>query len=267
MSSEKSVRQVLEELAVFTWRRLKASIEYHVSQGEETISDTVLLSMAAEKHSQIRIYKCPKRLEARIGLDWEWFIGSTGTGWMHFAVQAKKLTVHVDEHNHEETRYDSLQHKVLIDGNQVPQIALLEKYANAVQAMPLYCLYNYCAKQFPIEDYWRCCSTSIDEEQFGCTLAPLEAIDHALKTRGQRTFEAIHRSPAVMPWRCLCCEKHLLQKREPLGVLPWEEGESEHDALAVPDPSSYFQTVLQQTSSTITGGVVPSAMWVLDIKD
>src|SRR5437588_9340720 len=64
---------VLERLAFETWHRLRLGKKYHVHQGEETITDVNLLEIALANLSEIKLWKCPKADEGKVGIDWEWF--------------------------------------------------------------------------------------------------------------------------------------------------------------------------------------------------
>src|ERR1051326_2383828 len=98
---------LLEALSSRIWTRLRYSKEYEVSHGEETITDITLLDlkMTVErlKIEGIDVWKCAEGGEPHIGIDWMWYVGSPSQGWLHFAVQAKKL--HLGS-----WRYDSLGH-------------------------------------------------------------------------------------------------------------------------------------------------------------
>ena len=48
---------------------------------------------------------------------------------------------------------------------------------------------------------WTCCKTE-DVEQIGCTLVSSSRIREAIRRRGYRTFNAIHRDTHWRPWRC-----------------------------------------------------------------
>jgi len=187
---------LLESLSERTWHRLKASQEANVSQGEETITDVILLEIKMSGMDKIRVWKCPKDLERKTGIDWEWFIGSDTQGWLRYAVQAKKL-------NLKTRRYDNLNHKV----NDKPQIEILESYANRQEAIPLYCFYNY-AEGGNFSPYWQC-DLTCNKTQLGCTITPLKQIKEALARRGGRTFYSIHQNKCTLPWRCLVKCQHI----------------------------------------------------------
>jgi hypothetical protein len=103
LGSRSAVSLLLEVLASKTWDRIKYSVIYHVSQGEETITDINLLEIAMSAVREIRVWKCSKKQEAIAGIDWEWLVGSDKIGWLRYAMQAKKL-------NPKSKRYDNLGH-------------------------------------------------------------------------------------------------------------------------------------------------------------
>lgn len=191
---------LLESLSRDTWERLRHSLEFDVPQGEETITDLNLLEIRRSGVRGVRVWKCPKGQEAKTGLDWEWFIGSDTVGWLRYAVQAKKLKL--------DTKiYDKLSHKV----RKRLQAEILESYAEANDAVPLYCLYNYVGGAAPFNKYWHC-NDDVESEQLGCTLTPLRVIKEALERGGRtsrRTFEHIHSDNCTIPWRCLVKCRHV----------------------------------------------------------
>jgi hypothetical protein len=130
-----------------------------------------------------------------MGTDWEWLIGSYSIGWLRYAVQAKRV-------DYPSGRYSGL-------GDPVPQgsqVNVLLKYARANNAIPLYCLYNYCTIS-PLDPYWHC-DLPLDQTQLGCTLAPAYVVKQKMGTRGARSFKTIHSENSTRPWRCLvgCAE-------------------------------------------------------------
>lgn len=181
---------ILEHLARDTWERLRDSLSLQVRFGEETITDLILLELKRSHAPGIVVLQTNKTAESTQGTDWEWWVGSDDSGWLRFAVQAKKLDLITG-------RYGALGHKV---GCEM-QIDLLERFAHANQAIPLYCLFNFSPSVHESQS-WQCCLES-NIQQLGCTLAPASLMRHALMTRGCRTFEWIHGQPSALPWRCL----------------------------------------------------------------
>ncbi|MEN3762615.1 DUF6615 family protein [Aeromonas veronii] len=176
------------------WQRLENSKTFGISQGEETVTDNLLLYLASQRLSTIKIIQTPKDKEGIKGTDWEWWIGNKAAGFLRYAVQAKKLDLKTG-------RYASLNHKV---GNGVSadfQHKILEDYAKANNAIPLYAFYNHLdVAQLPKK--WNCL-LPIDHSKLGCTVTPLKNVEKAISKRGWRTFDKIHSFPETVPLRCL----------------------------------------------------------------
>lgn len=205
---------LFEHLARKTWDRIKFSVAYDVSQGEETITDINLLEIAMARLNEVKVWKCPKNEEPYTGIDWEWWIGSDRLRWLRYAVQAKKL-------NPISARYDNLGHKV----GSTHQIEILKSYAKDELAIPLYCFYNS-VNEAKYDPYWWC-ALDIEAEQLGCSVTPLSVAEAALTPSGRksrRTFRHIHSNNWTLPWRCLVRCEHFLK------VYDWPD-DFEHEAL------------------------------------
>lgn len=176
------------------WDKIGNGKKYGISQGEETLTDNILLYLASQNLSEIKIIQTPKDVESVKGTDWEWWIGNRNQGYLRYAVQAKKLDA-------KSNRYTSLNHKVGVGTSALFQHDILEQYAQANQAIPLYVFYNHLdPSNCPNE--WNC-PHDFDLTKLGCTVTPLKNIKMALKNRGWRTFEKIHQFPETVPLRCL----------------------------------------------------------------
>lgn len=176
------------------WERLENAKKYRITQGEETLTDNLLLYLASQNLSSIKIIQTPKSVESVKGTDWEWWIGNRDRGYLRYAIQAKKLDA-------KSNRYASLSHKVGVGKSVELQHEVLEKYANANQAIPLYAFYNHLEpNNYPKK--WNC-PLAFDLKKLGCTVTPLKNIKIVLKERGWRTFEKIHQFPETVPLRCL----------------------------------------------------------------
>ena len=182
---------ILESLAADTWERLRDSRVLEINFGEETITDLLLMDLKRKHPPTSTIIQTPKTKEKDKGTDWEWWIGSDRTSWLRFAVQAKKL--HIDSQ-----RYTGLSHKV----GESLQIDLLEKYAKANDAIPLYCFYNY-TQPAAAAKAWHCCQPSVDEPQLACTITTSKIVRAAIGSHGTKNFSWIHSHPETLPWRCL----------------------------------------------------------------
>ena len=129
-----------------------------------------------------------------MGTDWEWWVGSRMRGFIRYVIQAKKL----DSDSH---RYQKLRHEVPTPRGMELQHSILKRYAAANSAVPLYAFYNYL--DLPdFKPYWNC-PHPLQVEQIGVTVTPLENVEHAIATRGQRSFETLHSRSDTIPLRCL----------------------------------------------------------------
>lgn len=199
------------------WERLSNSKTFKISQGEETLTDNLLLYLASKNLSSIKIIKTPKSDESIKGTDWEWWIGNQQSGYLRYAVQAKKLDLN-------NGRYTSLNHKVGNGSSSVMQHDVLEKYAIANKAIPLYAFYNHIEK-IDYSKEWNC-PLPMDISKLGCTVTPLKNVKTAIANRGGRTFEKLHHFKETIPLRCLAICPHVVRAKavnktayiEPLGV-------------------------------------------------
>jgi hypothetical protein len=171
--------------------------------GEDALTSYNLTLIAAAGLGNV-YYEDTRINEATKGCDFELWIGSAKLGWCRYAIQAKKIKLATE-------RYESLGHKVA----GAPQIDILEKYANANKAIPLYCFYNYTTN--PVTSN---CTDPNDIEQLGCTVTPLAVVKQALSIRGSRNFSYIHRQRCTLPWRCLVkCPVFLGGNQFPFGGI------------------------------------------------
>jgi len=184
------LKSIFEALANDTWQRLRDSRALEIRFGEETVTDLVLLELKRSQIPGIEVLQTNKKAESNQGTDWEWWLGSPQSGWLRFAIQAKKLDPTT-------FRYSKLSHKV----SETLQIDILERYAQLNKAIPMYCLFNFVEGQ-PLAHSWQCCQPP-DTPQLGCTITPLRVIRQAMESHGCRTFSWIHQQPQSLPWRCL----------------------------------------------------------------
>lgn len=183
-------QSVLEELAADTWSRIPLVRSLRLAFGEETFTDLLLLDLMLRAGRRARIVPTTKPDEAKQGTDWEWWIGSNSTGWIHYVIQAKRIAGSGN-------RYKSLTHKV----GGVPQIDLLEGYAQSQGAFPLYCFYNSVERP-DFSSFWHC-GLKLDAPQLGCTVVPSPVVRKAIQTHGGKNFDFIHQDDRALPWRCL----------------------------------------------------------------
>lgn len=125
---------VAERIAQDTWARLGLSRHFKTRLGEETLTDLLVLDLASRSPSRdLRAFPTSKIKEATQGTDLVVCVHRGGTKADVYAIQAKKL--------YPSGRYDALNSR---SGNTSQlQIDTLEKYAMAINAVPLYLLYNH----------------------------------------------------------------------------------------------------------------------------
>ena len=198
------VYQKFEALGRWVWDTIRLSEKLHIRQGEETITDTILLEIERQRYPNIRVIQTPKHLEVEKGTDWEWYVGANRYGWVRFAIQAKKLKV-------ASGRYESLSDRAGTSPTADLQAKVLRDYADAnAGVIPLYSFYNY----FPSATqatHWHCPLT-FEQRLLGWTVTPLRIVEHALVTHGGKSFDAIHRRTNTLPVRCLfCCPALIMQ--------------------------------------------------------
>ena len=187
--SEMLLTRALECIAEDTWNLLEYAHGHRSPLSEDTITEINLLRLKSAQLPGMKIRRVPSRQEeARTGIDWEWWIGTDGFGWLRYAVQAKKL--------YADGRYRCLKHPV--HGRQ--QMDILADYSNIKNAIPLYCFYNFQLSRDGPKPNEQCgqCGIGCSKEQFGCTIVPLHVVREAAAS-----FDAIHSSPCALPWRCL----------------------------------------------------------------
>ena len=101
-----------------------------ISYGEETITESNLLEIRRRHPQQVTLKTFPRRIEAKIGADWEWhIIGRRHT--LKMRVQAKR--VQTDDKL-------KIKHKIRSTG-KLQRDQLLQA-ANASKMKPIYCIYS-----------------------------------------------------------------------------------------------------------------------------
>ncbi|WP_282780692.1 DUF6615 family protein [Nocardia sp. CC201C] len=89
MATHADLTAAMDYLAVDTWRRLEHGQPRGLAPSEESITDYLLFELN-QQFPQVLVHKPSKREEARVGADWEWWIGAD-TRWLCLRVQAKKF--------------------------------------------------------------------------------------------------------------------------------------------------------------------------------
>lgn len=177
---------ILKAIALVTGQRLRAAKTLGLTLSEETLTDMNLLEMLLQGSAAIKLWKCPKREEARFGIDWEWFIGNDTDGWYRYAVQAKKLS---------DGRYRALNRLVRRRGAPtLKQLEILGHYAAAQHAIPLYLFYNDLDKPTQLKIWFQA-----ETAQLGCTLTPLQSVEQILEKHKYPTFDQLYDDVYTIP--------------------------------------------------------------------
>ena len=191
---------LFEHLARTTWEWLGQARDLGISFSEETVTDITALQIAGARLNEIKVSKTTKPQEKRYGIDWMWFIGNRGQGYLRYAVQAKKITL---DHS---TNYSyRIRHPICGIRGAEFQIDVLEQFARKARAIPLYCFYNNVHDALAAR-HWHCLSSlqqPDDIRQMGCTLVPLDVIQVVHEPYHRKNFTAVHRDQRSIPWRCL----------------------------------------------------------------
>lgn len=185
---------LFESLAAQTWRTIARTHRNHIVFGEDAIT-SVLLDQISTIARQGIVAEDTRPMERTTGCDFEFWIGSKVDGWLRYALQAKKIDVTTQS-------YRRLDHR----SGQRLQVDVLDQYAHANGALPLYCLYNWVTPSTSLQrpPHWR----RVPQEQLGCTVTPSTVVKRALQQRGRRTFTWMHSQWETHPWSCLvCCQK------------------------------------------------------------
>jgi len=254
---------LLEHLAASIWHRIADGDRLAVRQGEETLTDYVLLELKRANHPQIQVIKTNKAEEKRKGTDWEWWIGGPRLGWIRFAVQAKRAYGQ---------NYSALKHWVGKKPAGDWQLDILRRYAQRVQAIPLYCLFNHIPQTPVAQSGWNC-ALPFQPEQLGCTVTPAAVIHHAVHTYGHRNFPAIHTDPRSTPWRCLLrCQNHRAVYADPArGVACYGEvpriWPSLPRALSMAREIGQLEQAPEDLYPSEIAGLHPPHIIVVDISD
>lgn len=182
------------------WDRIKDSIASGIRQGEESITDNILLEIYRAKLKGIHTIHTPKITESITGCDWEWWIGSEKKGWYRYAIQAKKVRSN-------DGYYPSLNHTVGSGKERKRQIDILLSYSEANNAIPLYCFYNYVNHtDEELLHFWRA-DFPFNKKQFGWTYIPAHYIRYILDTEIKKThfrfFDYIHSFSETFPMKSL----------------------------------------------------------------
>ncbi|WP_238858030.1 DUF6615 family protein [Poritiphilus flavus] len=200
------IYKLFEQISQDVWFRLRDTSRASIRQGEETITDIILLEILRSGNKNIIVVQTPKIKEPEKGTDWEWWIGNEKTGWLRYAVQAKKI-------DPKTLNYKSLNYKSGKKPNQKRQVDILKRYAEKNNAIPLYSFYNYVRvrNNDDLHSFWHQNKEEYQIEQFGWTCSPIENILKLLDSnvRGNKNFESIHCRKNTFPIRYLMHSKNV----------------------------------------------------------
>ena len=83
--------KLFEKISKDIWYKIKYATKAQIRQGEESITDNILLEILKSENKQIKVIQTSKIKEQEKGTDWEWWIGCKNLGWLRYAIQAKKI--------------------------------------------------------------------------------------------------------------------------------------------------------------------------------
>lgn len=107
---------IFSQVSENVWSTLDLCLKHRINFGEETISDLILLEIEKNNPGTIKTFQTSKADEKHKGTDWEWWIGNATTGWVRYAVQAKKIDKRGKNYNalaHKVGKTKILQHDIL----------------------------------------------------------------------------------------------------------------------------------------------------------
>ena len=186
--------QVFESLAESAWDWLGHARRLRLGFSEDTISDLAALEIARRASTDIGIGRVSKYKERFVGFDWMWIINRPGRRHAIYVVQAKKMRI-------DQSKGFSYG-RVKYPGNPPYQIDVLKEFAKHIGAVPLYCFYNN-VNGISVRPFWNCLRENPSAPQMGCTLVPLKVARLVHNGQIPNNFQAIHRRPEAIPWRCL----------------------------------------------------------------
>jgi len=174
-----------------TWNLIGCGLNTGIDFSEESATDINLLELQMRHPYEVRTQKFTKPTEARIGADWEWWLGSEGY-WLGLRAQAKKI----DSQN---LRYPYLDHRSR-HGRQI-ELLISNSLAGNPPTIPIYILYNYWDSG-RFDPPWLCPTYPKIPQMLGCGLCEAVAIK-SIVDRGRNELKDI--AQMMYPWSCLIC--------------------------------------------------------------
>jgi hypothetical protein len=178
--SAASLCKEFRELSAWTWAMLATAADADMPCQEETITDFLLLQLAARCPGKVKVIPFPKRQEAKVGADWEWWFCDWPDG-VGFRVQAKRLFA-------ERWYFNSL--KFPTRGRSQTDI-LIEAAGDGV--VPLYCFYVFQSRKHHSP------GLSLDRGQ-GCRLMRADTVAR-IKSKLAKNL-----MPDSVPWHDIVCD-------------------------------------------------------------
>jgi hypothetical protein len=180
--------------AHWIWDRRRIAKAIGFPFGEETVTETVLLDLAATLPGIVHIVPFTKPEEGKTGADWEWCLHDVGRSrYLRFLVQAKVL----DDRDGEYAHLDRF-----IGESKIRQIDRL-RATSAFRRIPaLYVFYNHVANAARVPTGQCLCQPCM--ECWGASVASLNAIHPIIMGAPRdKSFDTL--SQVSVAWRCLLC--------------------------------------------------------------
>jgi len=181
--------------AKYTWKLIKLSGSWGMSLLEETITDTNLLDLQVKHPHEISTLKFPKYQEAKVGADWEWWLGSEDF-WLPLRVQAKIV-------DSTTLRYSHLGYKNPKSPQRQIEILIKHSLNENPPKIPVYVFYNY----WDISKFnppWLCPTYPKSVEMLGCGVSEAISVKTILDQGSDKLIDIAN---IMYPWSCLICCK------------------------------------------------------------
>lgn len=171
------------------WERRAQAKKVGFSFSEETVTETILLDIATEAATQVKIFPLNKHEEGKVGADWEWiFYNQAQSVFSRWLVQAKVL----DDNDHQYAHIDRY-----IGQSGVRQIDRLIDTANKRGIPALYGFYNHLSDEVRLPGQNCSCACNFC---WGFSVANADSVRAFLP---DRTFETL--KTISMPISCMFC--------------------------------------------------------------
>lgn len=180
--------------AHWIWDRRGVAKRLAFPFSEETVTETVLLDLAAELPGAIHIVPFTKPEEGKTGADWEWCLHDAATGrYLRFLVQAKVL----DDRDRVYAHIDRY-----VGNTGVRQIDRLWATSVRRRVPALYAFYNHLDDPSRLPLHHCACHQCVG--CWGASVAPLGAVyPRVMGSPPDKTFDTL--AQVSVAWRCLLC--------------------------------------------------------------